>query len=140
MAIQYILKLLNCLLSDEAIKDIESSTKVQAACSKWNHQKIGKSNFFPFWKAEDKLAVVIIFCCDLYNKSEYRDILMREMLFPYRPHGFRGFKASKWYRIYRSLSTRGTKYLDFAYFHLMDAIFCTILLTGKVRTFPKQLF
>ncbi|GFT70670.1 hypothetical protein NPIL_301591 [Nephila pilipes] len=42
MDIQFLLKLLNCLLSDEAIKDIESSTKDQAACAKWNHQRKGK--------------------------------------------------------------------------------------------------
>ncbi|GFU21368.1 hypothetical protein NPIL_434301 [Nephila pilipes] len=30
-------KLLNCSLSDEAIKSIESSTKEQAACAMWNH-------------------------------------------------------------------------------------------------------
>ncbi|GFU51847.1 hypothetical protein NPIL_508711 [Nephila pilipes] len=42
MAIQYILKSLNCLLSDEAVKDIESSTKDQAVSAKWNHQRKGR--------------------------------------------------------------------------------------------------
>ncbi|GFS28928.1 hypothetical protein NPIL_300331 [Nephila pilipes] len=44
MAIQYILKLLNCLLSDEALKDIESITKDQAASVKWNHLRQGRTS------------------------------------------------------------------------------------------------
>ncbi|GFU17143.1 hypothetical protein NPIL_419641 [Nephila pilipes] len=35
-------KLLNCSLSYEAIKFIESSTKEQAACAMWNHQRKGR--------------------------------------------------------------------------------------------------
>ncbi|GFT82968.1 hypothetical protein NPIL_587501, partial [Nephila pilipes] len=35
-------KLLNCSLSDEAIKSIESSTKEQASCAMWNHQRKGR--------------------------------------------------------------------------------------------------
>ncbi|GFU52348.1 hypothetical protein NPIL_461591 [Nephila pilipes] len=44
-------KLLNCSLSDEAIKSIQSSTKEQAACAMWNHQRKGRVTSSLFGKA-----------------------------------------------------------------------------------------